>query len=124
MTQLSDILKPVRFVMDDTNRKILAALKEDAKIPYTHLAKELGVPDTTIHWRVQRMKQAGVIKRFTIEVDEVVEMRATSNLIDFLDKKFAEQRTEVDDLWIGVKACIRKLNSLEERINHREQGKE
>ncbi|MHA1431884.1 MAG: Lrp/AsnC family transcriptional regulator, partial [Candidatus Freyarchaeota archaeon] len=41
--------------IDDLDRKILALLQENSRVPFTQIAKELDVPDTTVHFRVKKL---------------------------------------------------------------------
>lgn len=54
--------------IDDLDRKILAMLQENSRVPFTQIAKELDVPDTTIHFRVKKLLENQVIRQFTIVV--------------------------------------------------------
>lgn len=56
--------------LDETDRKILEILRKDARTPFTDIGRDLGISDATIHVRVKRMMDEGIIKRYTIEVDE------------------------------------------------------
>lgn len=55
--------------MDELDLKILEALRLDSRRPYLELAKELGVSDATIHVRVKKMIEEGIIKGFTTLID-------------------------------------------------------
>ncbi len=55
--------------IDELDRKILKLLQEDARLPFLEIAKKLKVSESTIRKRVQALKEKGVIKRFTIEID-------------------------------------------------------
>lgn len=55
--------------MDELDLRILEALRVDSRRPYLELAKEFGVSDATIHLRVKKMIEEGVIKGFTILID-------------------------------------------------------
>ena len=55
---------------DEIDIGILEALRRDARTPFTDIAKDLGISDSTIHFRLKKMIEAGVIKRYTIDVDE------------------------------------------------------
>ncbi len=55
--------------MDDKDRKIIEMLQENARRPFTDIAKELNVTETTIRKRVAELERTGVIKKYTIEVD-------------------------------------------------------
>lgn len=54
--------------LDDLDHKILKFLQEDSRMPFTNIAKKLNVPDTTVHFRVRKLKEIGVIKKFSIIV--------------------------------------------------------
>ena len=56
--------------MDALNYSILEILKKDSRTPFTEVGKDLGVSDATVHVRVNRMVEEGIIKRFTLEVNE------------------------------------------------------
>ena len=53
--------------MDDLDTKILALLKEDARMPYTEMAKSLGLSEGAVRQRVRNLLESGVIRRFTVE---------------------------------------------------------
>jgi len=55
--------------LDDKDLKILELLRANARMTTSEMFKELGMPQTTIHNRIKRMKKSGVIKRFTIDLD-------------------------------------------------------
>lgn len=56
-------------MIDDLDRKIIAALTNDARIPYSRVAEDLGVATTTVHQRAKRLVEKGVIKGSRIRVD-------------------------------------------------------
>ena len=56
--------------MDETDLKILEILQKDSRTPFTEIASILGVSDSTIHVRLKKLKDEGVIKAYTIEVNE------------------------------------------------------
>ncbi len=59
-----------RFIpMDDLDRHIIHALAEDARTPYAQIAKQLGVATATVHQRVRRLRDRGVIRGFRLELD-------------------------------------------------------
>jgi Lrp/AsnC family transcriptional regulator for asnA, asnC and gidA len=51
--------------LDDVDKKIIERLQEDSRKPFVEIAEELGVSDPTIHARVKKLQEAGVIERFT-----------------------------------------------------------
>lgn len=55
--------------LDEVDKKILEILQENAKTPYSKISKEAGVSEATIHLRIKRLMEKGVIKRFQAIVD-------------------------------------------------------
>lgn len=63
-------MKPTKDAkIDDTDQKILTALRRNSKLSYRGLAKTLMMPITTVHHRIRKLEQQGVIKRYTINVN-------------------------------------------------------
>lgn len=58
-----------RTKLDSIDRKILAALQEDATIQIADLAASVGLSQTPCWRRVQRLKESGVITRNVMLVD-------------------------------------------------------
>lgn len=56
------------FDLDDTDRALIAALKQDGRVATTQLARQLNLSRATVQTRIDRLKDRGVIKRFTVEV--------------------------------------------------------
>lgn len=52
-----------------TDRKLLAALKRDARASVTMLAEQLGVSRATVQTSMERLLASNTIQRFTIDVD-------------------------------------------------------
>ncbi|WUJ75254.1 Lrp/AsnC family transcriptional regulator [Kribbella soli] len=57
------------MTIDDVDRKLLAALQEDAGQSYAALGEAAGLSAGSAHERVRKLKAAGVIRRTTIDVD-------------------------------------------------------
>ncbi len=55
--------------MDDKDKKIIELLSQNSRMPYTEIAKKLGVTETTVRKRIEELEKKGVIKKYTIEVD-------------------------------------------------------
>ncbi len=58
------------MTMDELDRHILRRLLENARTPFTDIAKELKVSEATIRKRVNKLIREGVIKKFTVELGE------------------------------------------------------
>ena len=55
--------------LDATDRDLLAALLEDARISQRGLAKRVGVAQGTITNRLRRLEEMGIIKGYTVLLD-------------------------------------------------------
>jgi Lrp/AsnC family transcriptional regulator, regulator for asnA, asnC and gidA len=57
------------YQIDKTDLKILAALIDDAFIPYTELAKKIYVSGGTVHVRMKKLEQLGIVRKPRLDVD-------------------------------------------------------
>ncbi|MFC7232112.1 Lrp/AsnC family transcriptional regulator [Saliphagus sp. GCM10025308] len=55
--------------LDETDRELLDLLQENARYKATSLAEEIGVSDNTVHNRMARLEEAGVITGYTTAID-------------------------------------------------------
>lgn len=55
--------------MDDLDRRIVAILAEDGRTPYREIAELTGVATTTVHQRVRRLTERGVIAGTRVVID-------------------------------------------------------
>lgn len=51
--------------LDKIDKKIIKMLQKDSRKPFVEIAKELGVSDPTIHARVKKLQETGIIEKFT-----------------------------------------------------------
>lgn len=83
--------------MDALDRKIINALVADGRVPYSRVASDLGVATTTVHQRVKRLTERGVIRgtRVILDWEAVgvpvtavvsVEYRGPSSLADIAEQ--------------------------------------
>ncbi len=62
--------KPHRnYEIDNTDLKILEMLVQDAKKPFTEVAHKAHVSQGTVHVRVSKMQDAGVIEKTTLKLN-------------------------------------------------------
>lgn len=59
----------MEYVPDEKDLLILEALRDHGDSTVRQIAKKTLLPATTIHNRIAKLRKAGVIKKFTIEVD-------------------------------------------------------
>ncbi len=57
--------------MDERDKAILRILQRNARTPFSRIAAALGVSEATIHLRVRRLREAGVIRGFHAILDPV-----------------------------------------------------
>jgi Lrp/AsnC family transcriptional regulator of lysine biosynthesis len=62
--------------IDEIDQKILAFLKDNARVPFTKIADEVGLSEAAVRKRVERLQEDGIIKRFTVEVETGEKVRA------------------------------------------------
>ena len=73
--------------LDKLDRQILSVLMKNAKQPYTDIAEQLYVSGGTIHVRMKKMEEAGIVKGYSLEVDpEKVGFDICAFLGIYLDK--------------------------------------
>lgn len=56
--------------IDDLDMKILAELVKDANISVPRMSKKINVNSSVVYSRIKRLAKRGLIKKFTIVVDE------------------------------------------------------
>ncbi len=55
--------------LDEKDLKILEILQEHAEYTTRQMAKKTLLPATTIHHRIQKLRQAGIIRKYTVRLD-------------------------------------------------------
>jgi DNA-binding Lrp family transcriptional regulator len=55
--------------LDNVDRKIIALLKEDAKLTFAHIGAEVGLSATAVKRRVDRLERDGVIIGYGARID-------------------------------------------------------
>lgn len=58
-----------KYQIDDIDRKILAHLVKNARVPFLEIARECGISGAAIHQRVKKMEDSGIIEgsRFIVK---------------------------------------------------------
>ncbi|MFQ5980660.1 MAG: Lrp/AsnC family transcriptional regulator [Candidatus Heimdallarchaeota archaeon] len=87
--------------MPVSDYSIVQALRQNAKRPYTEMAKSLGVSDTAIRKRVKKLEKKGIIRKYTVEVDT--------------------QRLGYRTALIGIDTVPEKLISALDKLNETEE---
>lgn len=58
-----------RFAVDDTDRRIIDLLRTDGRLSVNELAARANVSRATAYQRLAALRERGVIRRFTVDVD-------------------------------------------------------
>ena len=57
------------YQIDDLDKQILSFLLDDSRMAYTEIAKKLLVSPGTIHVRMAKMEEAGIVERATLRLN-------------------------------------------------------
>lgn len=57
------------YEIDSLDRKMLNMLREDSRRPYLEIARELGVSGGTVHQRMAKLKEAGIVTGSRLVID-------------------------------------------------------
>lgn len=89
------------YEIDNTDLQILALLSEDAKIPYTEIAKKVYVSGGTVHVRMRKLEEMGIVMGATLKIDySKLGYDITAFLGIYLEKSsfFDEVATELEKI--------------------------
>lgn len=88
------------IMLDAKDRELIAVLKEDSRLKINDIAKKVKMPRTTVYHRITRLKQEGIIKKFTV-VPDYSKMGSPVTafiLVSFLPTMDAKQRDVADEI--------------------------
>lgn len=83
--------------LDDTDLEILRMLAEDGRRSYSDIGEAVGLTPPAVSDRVSRLKETGVIRRFTIDVDRST-LRAGTPVLLRVTPVTGEQNAIIDAL--------------------------
>jgi len=69
------------IAVTDQDWKIIDVLKSDSRMAIREIAKKTKLRPSTVHNRIQKMKENGIIEKFTLKLDN---SKANENFIVFL----------------------------------------
>jgi len=55
--------------LDETDRQLLRLLLDNGRRPYSDLAEEVGLSAPAVSDRIDRLRELGVVERFTVDID-------------------------------------------------------
>ncbi|MFX0007956.1 MAG: Lrp/AsnC family transcriptional regulator [Promethearchaeota archaeon] len=90
--------------MDIIDQKILELLEENSRLSFNEISEKINKTEATVRRRVKRLKDEGIIQKFTIEYD-----------IDTGQKLSATIKIEPD--FKDIKRIVKELSNIEEISN-------
>ena len=57
------------ITLDDVDLQIIDILANDSSTAFVEIAKQIGISDATVHLRVRRLIDEGIIRRFTLSLN-------------------------------------------------------
>jgi len=120
-------------LLDDTNRRLLAELQQDARLTIAELGRRVGLSSPAVADRVQRLERSGVIRGYRAELDPralglsltaIVRIRPAPGQLKNV-AELAQRTPEVvechritgEDCFFAT-AHVRDVEHLEELIDH------
>ena len=91
--------------LDETDRAILRILSADARTPFSEIARRIEMSSATVHDRVNRLEDAGVIRGYHADIDPKAVGYGVSALVGLR----VEQGREEDAL-----SRLREIDGVEE----------
>lgn len=76
--------------LDDLDRAILKILKEDARITISEISEKLGKPESTIHFRIKKLIEKGIVEKYTIVLGEVARPKEVAFVVIGIEKPVIE----------------------------------
>lgn len=55
--------------IDEKDMQILETLRQNSHLSIGRIAKRTGIPSATVHNRIRKLKEQGIIRRYTIDID-------------------------------------------------------
>lgn len=105
--------------LDDLDRAILRILKDDARLTISEIAEKLNRPESTIHFRIKKLQERGVIDRYTIVLGRDLQPRALAVIYVQAETPIIE-----DFLERYVKHIIKTLSMLPNVLAVARSGKD
>lgn len=93
------------ILLDSTDRKILKYLIRDARMKVTDIATQVGMTGAAIHQRLAKIKKAGIIKGYNVNLDEKQLGYRTCAFVGI----FMDRNSHYRDI-------VTKLNQIEEVV--------
>ena len=90
-----------KFRLDEVDHQILDMLIDNTRVPFTDIAKKLLISAGTVHVRVKKMEEAGIIQgsSLTLDYEKLVNFAAQFKEVLIDDEiNFIAEIVQIDDL--------------------------
>jgi Lrp/AsnC family transcriptional regulator for asnA, asnC and gidA len=86
--------------LDDKDKKLLNILQENGRASYSQIANELDLSEATVRYRVKKLLDAEVIKKFTVLLDpkKIGYLNTGILMVKLIPDFFAQASKEINDL--------------------------
>ncbi|MFC1768211.1 Lrp/AsnC family transcriptional regulator [Nanoarchaeota archaeon] len=99
------------MTLDDKDWEILNILQEHSDYTTRQIAKSTLIPSTTINNRIRRLKNEGIIKKFTVELDnKKIGKSFTSYVLISVDLAYLKQKKRTK---VSLAKEIKKIPNVE-----------
>jgi DNA-binding Lrp family transcriptional regulator len=94
-------------MLDEKDERILEELKKDARMSTADIARRTGLPRVTVHERIKKMKEKGIIKKFTALLDYAKVGKPTTAFVlvsydphgEITQRKLAEKLAKLEGVY-------------------------
>jgi Lrp/AsnC family transcriptional regulator, leucine-responsive regulatory protein len=92
--------------LDRIDREIISILSEDARIPWSTLGDRVHLSANAVADRVRRLRRRGVLRRFTVDIDQAALGRDLEAVVDVVvggdPQEFIEHAVQRDEItWMS-----------------------
>ena len=81
--------------LDNKDQRIIDILKQDSREPIREIAKKTKIRPSTVHQRIQKLVENGIIEKFTIKLNNkavgenfIIFMLVKGSTTEYIDKRF------------------------------------
>ncbi len=97
--------------MDDIDGAIIRELQKDGRMSMAELGSQLGIAPSTVFKRIEKLKNAGIIERFTIVINQKC---FEHTLIAFLNVRVTpEEKADVEAFMMDLPSVLELYEVLE-----------
>jgi len=86
-------------MLDEKDKTILDILQQDASLSTYKITKKTGIPQTTVLNRMRKLKQEGIIRKYTIDIDwKKLGMNNKALIFVKVDKNIEQRNSKVGEI--------------------------